>query len=171
MKQMQQGFTLIELMIVVAIIGILAAVAVPQYQNYTVRGQVTEGLAMASEFKTAVSEYRAARGRFPADNVEAGLGTDVYGGNYVSAISVASAAADATSPVAITITYGGSRVNSAITDNQLQLRGGTNAAGGVIWACGYAPAPAANTGDALIPPQSTAGTAIPAVYLPSDCRA
>ncbi len=65
MKRMQQGFTLIELMIVVAIIGILAAVAIPAYQDYTIRAQVSEGLNLAGEAKNAISDFYANRGRLP----------------------------------------------------------------------------------------------------------
>ena len=68
-----KGFTLIELMIVVAIIGILAAIAIPQYQNYTARAQVAEGLAIASGAKIAIAEYRNTTGERPADNAAAGL--------------------------------------------------------------------------------------------------
>ena len=72
MKRMQQGFTLIELMIVVAIIGILAAVAIPAYQDYTIRARVTEGLGFAAAAKTAVSEFYISQGTMPADSSEAG---------------------------------------------------------------------------------------------------
>jgi len=65
MKTLQKGFTLIELMIVIAIIGILAAIAIPAYQNYTIRAQVTEGLSLAAGWKTAISEYYAQQGAFP----------------------------------------------------------------------------------------------------------
>ncbi len=69
----QQGFTLIELMIVVAIIGILAAIAIPAYQDYTIRAQVSEGLNLAGGAKAAVAEYTMDRGSFPDDNPIAGL--------------------------------------------------------------------------------------------------
>jgi len=86
MKAVQKGFTLIELMIVVAIIGILAAVAIPAYQDYTIRSRVSEGLNVAGAAKIAVAETYAANGAFPADNATAGLSTatDIKGNNVVS---------------------------------------------------------------------------------------
>ena len=76
MKNAQQGFTLIELMIVVAIIGILAAIAIPAYQDYTVRAQVSEALVAVSPAKAGVAEYWATNGEtWPTDNSEAGLDT------------------------------------------------------------------------------------------------
>ena len=74
MKTFQKGFTLIELMIVVAIIGILAAIAIPAYQDYTIRAQVSEGLTLASDIKAGVAEYMAQTGDWPVDLAEAGLG-------------------------------------------------------------------------------------------------
>ena len=73
MTTVQKGFTLIELMIVVAIIGILAAIAMPAYQDYTVRAKVTEGLNLAAAAKLAVAETFASNGKFPTSNPEAGL--------------------------------------------------------------------------------------------------
>ena len=84
-----RGFTLIELMIVVAIIGILASIAIPSYQDYTVRAQVVEAFTLASEIKGSVQEFRKERGRMPANNREAGIPpADKLIGNYVTSIDV-----------------------------------------------------------------------------------
>ena len=88
--QKQQGFTLIELMIVVAIIGILAAVAIPAYQDYTIRAKVTEGLSLASGGKTSVSEYYASNGALPGNNNDAGMAaSEDITGNSVESVEVA----------------------------------------------------------------------------------
>jgi type IV pilus assembly protein PilA len=84
-----KGFTLIELMIVVAIIGILAAIAIPAYQDYTIRAQVVEAFSLASELKGSIQEFRKERGRFPANNAEAGVPEPQYLiGNFITRIEV-----------------------------------------------------------------------------------
>jgi type IV pilus assembly protein PilA len=84
-----RGFTLIELMIVVAIIGILAAIAIPAYQDYTIRAQVVEAFSLASELKGSIQEFRKERGRFPANNAEAGVPEPQYLiGNFITRIEV-----------------------------------------------------------------------------------
>ena len=88
-RNLQKGFTLIELMIVVAIIGILAAVALPAYQDYTIRAQVTEAFSLASELKGSIQEFRKDRGRMPRNNAEAGVPEAQFLiGNYVTGIEV-----------------------------------------------------------------------------------
>ena len=94
LKNIQKGFTLIELMIVIAIIGILAAIAIPAYQNYTIRSQVTEGLSLADGWKTSISEYYAQNGSFPSlSSTTGGPGTiavsGASSGKYVGTVAVA----------------------------------------------------------------------------------
>ena len=86
----QQGFTLIELMIVIAIIGILAAIAIPAYQDYTIRAQVSEGLNLSGGAKAAVTEYFQDRGTMPTNNTDAGLSTPAtqIAGKYVSSVLI-----------------------------------------------------------------------------------
>lgn len=125
MKNVQKGFTLIELMIVVAIIGILAAVALPAYQDYTKRSHVSEGLALAGGAKTAVTEYYSSNGEWPNGNAEAGVATSTsITGNAVRSVAVGNADGK------ITVTFG-TKVEAGAT----LVLAGTNADGSITWDC------------------------------------
>jgi len=139
----QQGFTLIELMIVVAIIGILAAIAIPAYSDYTIRAQVSEGITLAGGAKAAVSEFVMDRGAFPTDNTQAGLSApgDISG-KYTTSVTNASGV--------VTIIYGGTSAHAELSGDTLMLSAVTSA-GSVIWAC------------------PTTGTVLPK-HRPATCR-
>ncbi len=165
----QKGFTLIELMIVVAIIGILAAIAIPAYQDYTVRSQVTEGLNMAGGVKAAVNDFYTDTGDWPADIQAAvcganattacagGTSTD-YKGNYVSEIAVDNGG--------INVTYGNKANSSALAGQILSLVPGVDAAKNVTWICGLAATPSGVTAAA----NATNATDIDPKYLPGSCK-
>ena len=140
----QQGFTLIELMIVVAIIGILAAIAIPAYQDYTIRAQVSEGLSLSSGGKAAMAEFYQDSGVWPTNNTEAvlALATNITG-KYVTQVKVG------TNDGVITVTYGND-ANIAILAAELTLTA-TDNIGSIQWAC-------------------AGGTGLLPKWLPSACR-
>ena len=163
----QDGFTLIELMIVVAIIGILAAIAIPAYENYTVRAQVSEGISMASQAKVPVVDAFLNDGDAPADRLAAGMSANATdtSGKYVSSVNVTNGRID--------VTFG-NEVNQAINGLTLTLTPYTVNASSVVWRCGNAVAPAApaqlmgtGTGGNVA---AYAASTIANQYLPSACR-
>jgi len=142
MKRHQHGFTLIELMIVVTIIGILAAIAIPAYQNYTIRAQVAEGLTLAAGAKVAVGEFFLEHGAWPTDNAQAGLADkhDIRG-KYTEHMSV--------EDNVIEIKYGFD-AHAAIFNEKIKLTAADND-GSIEWAC---------SSDGVIRPE----------HLPAACR-
>uniref|UniRef100_UPI000E5721B5 pilin n=1 Tax=Neisseria meningitidis TaxID=487 RepID=UPI000E5721B5 len=129
MNTLQKGFTLIELMIVIAIVGILAAVALPAYQDYTARAQVSEAILLAEGQKSAVTEYYLNHGEWPANNSSAGVATSASDikGKYVQSVEVKNGV--------ITATMLSSGVNNEIKGKKLSLWA-TRQDGSVKWFCG-----------------------------------
>jgi type IV pilus assembly protein PilA len=146
MNRMHNGFTLIELMIVVAIIGILAAVALPAYQDYTIRSKVAEGLTLAAAAKLAVTETYAATGALPADNQAAGLPSQFsIVSKYVSQVRVRNGVIR----IRFSNLLGG---NPSMNGSNLTLTPDTSNEGSIVWTC-------TNSGD------TTRWK-----YLPAECR-
>jgi type IV pilus assembly protein PilA len=128
-------------MIVVAIIGILAAIAIPAYQTYTIRAQVAEGLTLADGMKSAIWDYYSQHGTFPSSNASAGLPSPIIG-SYVKSATV--------SAHGVTIVYGIGA--SAAIQNKSLLLAGASSAGSLSWTC------------------DAASSTVASLYLPSSCN-
>lgn len=157
MKKAQSGFTLIELMIVIAIVGILAAIALPAYQDYTVRAKMSEPMAALAEAKTTVAEFYTTRGYFPSSATEAGINSNPDKEIVASLLYSPSGSYDGiiTATVQSGIIPG---VNDAVHGFSLSAR--TKADGSIQWVCKYD----------VVASGGTALSADQAKYVPSNCR-
>ena len=158
MSRRNRGFTLIELMIVVAIIAILAAIALPAYQDFTIRAQVGEGSIITGGMRVAVRDFYADRGVYPADNASIGI-TDTVAGTYVASVSNANGV--------MTVTYG-NNANSVIVGSTLGIGAATNSNGDIAWVCGERGVPTGFTESVV--GGADGATTVLAKYRAANCR-
>ncbi|HGO6592384.1 TPA: pilin [Neisseria gonorrhoeae] len=163
MNTLQKGFTLIELMIVIAIVGILAAVALPAYQDYTARAQVSEAILLAEGQKSAVTEYYLNNGKWPEDNTSAGVASPASNikGKYVQKVEVNNGV--------VTATMASSNVNKEIKDKKLSLWA-KREDGSVKWFCGQPVTRANAANDDVAKDDAANANGINTKHLPSTCR-
>lgn len=154
-----RGFTLVEVMIVVGILGVLASLAIPAYQDYVIRTQVTEGLNFAAATRASVAEYYLTKGTWPGNNSAIGLGSaSSLQGKYVSGVRL--------SDGGITVTFGNEAHAAVLNGHTVGLTPAVNADGEIVWRCGTSPAPAGNTVDSA----AQAPTTVEGKFLPTACR-
>ncbi|MBH6691626.1 pilin [Neisseria meningitidis] len=162
MNTLQKGFTLIELMIVIAIVGILAAVALPAYQDYTARAQVSEAILLAEGQKSAVTEYYLNHGEWPSNNTSAGVATSSkIKGKYVKEVEVKNGV--------VTATMLSTGVNKEIQGKKLSLWA-KRQDGSVKWFCGQPVTRNANNADDVAAATANGNGKIDTKHLPSTCR-
>ena len=148
MNRIQKGFTLIELMIVIAIVGILAAVALPAYQDYTVRAKISEGMARASEAKTAVTEYYSSTGTVPvAANI-----SNVFNTAGAGKVSQVSWTTSGSTGIEVTFLTTAAGITELGANNVLLVSPVSRSNGIIVWKCG------------------ATGTTVAAKYRPGSCK-
>ncbi|CAK0745316.1 type IV pilus assembly protein PilA [Gammaproteobacteria bacterium] len=155
MYRAQQGFTLIELMIVVAIIGILASVSIPAYQDYAIRSQTSEGVSISEGPRAAITDFWNSTGKLPSTAASAGVANATsLQGSYVSSLAVNNGK--------ISVTFG-NKASSKLNASVLEFTPFVSTGGSLIWVCGKATPPNGQS--------STDATTVNPRYLPAVCRA